>query len=98
MPDDLGGGYPSELPDDQRDELTRVNAPGLARFASACRRVRPRRSGARACPGPSTRSGMGSSGQLVDAAASRQPRRRRRPATVERLVAEQEADQDKGDY
>jgi len=27
---DLGGGYLSGLPEDQRDELIRVNAPGLA--------------------------------------------------------------------
>ena len=26
MPDDLGGGYGSRLPEDQRDELTPVNA------------------------------------------------------------------------
>ena len=30
MTEDLGGGYLSGLPEDQRDELTRVNAPGLA--------------------------------------------------------------------
>jgi hypothetical protein len=29
MTEDLGGGYLSGLPEDQRDELTRVNAPGL---------------------------------------------------------------------
>jgi tetratricopeptide (TPR) repeat protein len=29
MTEDLGGGYLSGLPRDQRDELTRVNAPGL---------------------------------------------------------------------
>ena len=29
MTEDLGGGYPSGLLEDQRDELTRVNAPGL---------------------------------------------------------------------
>ncbi len=29
MPDVLGGGYLSGLPEDQRDELTRVNTPGL---------------------------------------------------------------------
>ena len=28
MPDDWGGGYLSGPPDDQRDELARVNAPG----------------------------------------------------------------------
>ena len=30
MPDDLGGGYRSGLPEDQRDELTRVNTLGSA--------------------------------------------------------------------
>jgi hypothetical protein len=30
MTEDLGGGYLSGLPADQRDELARVNAPGLA--------------------------------------------------------------------
>src|SRR5580692_8460460 len=30
MTEDLGGGYLSGLPEDQRDELTWVNAPGLA--------------------------------------------------------------------
>jgi hypothetical protein len=30
MPDDLGGGYLCGQPEEQRDELTRVNAPGLA--------------------------------------------------------------------
>ncbi len=29
MTEDLGGGYLSGLPEHQRDELTRVNAPGL---------------------------------------------------------------------
>jgi hypothetical protein len=29
MTEDLGDGYLSGLPEDQRDELTRVNAPGL---------------------------------------------------------------------
>jgi hypothetical protein len=30
MTEDLGDGYLSGLPEHQRDELTRVNAPGLA--------------------------------------------------------------------
>jgi hypothetical protein len=30
MTEDLGDGYLSGLPEDQRDELTRVNAPGLS--------------------------------------------------------------------
>jgi hypothetical protein len=29
MTEDLGDGYLSGLPEDQRDELTRVNGPGL---------------------------------------------------------------------
>jgi len=29
MTEDLGGGYLSGLPEHERDELTRVNAPGL---------------------------------------------------------------------
>jgi len=40
MTEDLGDGYLSGLPEDQRDELTRVNAPGLTASARTCAAAR----------------------------------------------------------
>ena len=42
MTQDLGDGYLSGLPEDQRDELTRVNAPGLTALGENLRCGSPR--------------------------------------------------------
>ena len=42
MTQDLGDGYLSGLPEDQRDELTRVNAPGLTALGEYLRCGSPR--------------------------------------------------------
>ena len=59
MTEDLGDGYLSGLPQDQRDELTRVNAPGLTALREYLASGEAVAFLGAECPGRSTRCGTG---------------------------------------